>query len=69
MYVGRDLYLTWPRGCLNAALIAAELGFDTEAIVYMQSYLELVPDAADAQSARDQILIWRHKVGAQKASD
>jgi hypothetical protein len=29
----------------------------------MQSYLELVPDATDAQSARDQIDLWRYKAG------
>jgi hypothetical protein len=27
----------------------------------MQAYLELVPNAADAQAARDKILIWQVK--------
>jgi hypothetical protein len=27
----------------------------------MQAYLELVPEAADAQAARDKILIWQTK--------
>jgi hypothetical protein len=27
----------------------------------MQAYLELVPDAADVQAARDKILIWQNK--------
>jgi tetratricopeptide (TPR) repeat protein len=58
---GLELDPTWPQGCFNAALIAAELGFYTEAVEHMQAYLELVPDAPDAQSARDQILIWKHK--------
>jgi len=28
----------------------------------MQAYLELVPDAPDAQGARDQIVIWKAKL-------
>jgi hypothetical protein len=28
----------------------------------MQDYLELVPDAPDAQAARDKIIIWKDKV-------
>jgi len=58
---GLALYPTWPQGCFNAALIASELGFLPDAIEYMQEYLELVPDAKDAQSARDQIAIWQYK--------
>jgi hypothetical protein len=58
---GLDLYPTWPQGYFNAALIAAELHFYAEAIEHMQAYLQLVPDAPDAQSARDQIVIWRDK--------
>ena len=27
----------------------------------MQAYLELMPDAADAQAARDQIAMWQYK--------
>jgi regulator of sirC expression with transglutaminase-like and TPR domain len=58
---GLDLYPTWPQGHFNAALTAGELGYYTEATEHMQTYLELVPNAPDAQSARDQILIWRDK--------
>jgi tetratricopeptide (TPR) repeat protein len=60
---GLKIYPTWPQGCFNAALIAASLGFYDEAVEHMQGYLELVPDAQDAQSARDQIAIWQHKAG------
>jgi tetratricopeptide (TPR) repeat protein len=60
---GLDLFPTWPQGHFNAALVAGELGFYTEAVEHMQSYLELVPNAADAQSARDQMVIWQHKAG------
>lgn len=58
---GIEFYPTWPQGNFNAALIAAELGYFAEAIEHMQSYLELAPDAADAQSARDQLAIWQYK--------
>ncbi len=55
------LYPTWPEGNFNAALIAGDLGYYAAAIEHMQAYLELVPDAADAQAARDKILIWQTK--------
>lgn len=58
---GLELYPTWPQGRFNAALVAAELGFYMEAVEHMQAYLELVPDAPDAQAARDQIAIWQYK--------
>jgi hypothetical protein len=32
----------------------------------MQSYLELVPNAPDAQSARDQVDLWQLKAKEQK---
>jgi hypothetical protein len=31
----------------------------------MQTYLELLPNAPDAQSARDQLTIWQHKASQQ----
>jgi tetratricopeptide (TPR) repeat protein len=63
---GLKLYPTWPQGWFNAAMIAAELGSYAEAVERMQAYLELVPDASDAQAARDQIVIWRDKAGQQQ---
>jgi tetratricopeptide (TPR) repeat protein len=59
--VGLELYPTWPKGYFNAALITGELGFYEDAIEHMQAYLELAPNAPDAQAAQDQIVIWRHK--------
>ena len=58
---GLLLYPTWPEGNFNAALIAGDLGYYAAAIEHMQDYLELVPEAADAQAARDKILIWLTK--------
>jgi tetratricopeptide (TPR) repeat protein len=60
--MGICLYPTWPEGNFNAALIAAELNFYPDAIEHMQAYLELVPDAPDAQAARDNIVIWKSKL-------
>ena len=56
---------TWAQGWFNAALLAGELGFFADAADHMQSYLELVPNAADAQAAHDQLTIWQHKAGQQ----
>lgn len=64
--IGLQFYPTWPEGHFNAALIAAELGDFANAVEHMQSYLELVSNAPDAQAARDQITIWQHKAGQQK---
>lgn len=63
---GLELYPTWPQGRFNAALIAAELGFYADAVEHMQAYLELIPDAQDAQSARDQVAIWQYKAKGSK---
>jgi hypothetical protein len=40
---------------------AAELGDYTDAVEHMQAYLELMPSATDAQSARDQLDLWKLK--------
>jgi tetratricopeptide (TPR) repeat protein len=55
---GLTSYPVWPEGHFNAALISAELGYYSEALQHMRAYLELVPDAQDAQQARDQMIIW-----------
>ena len=55
---GLEINSTWPEGHFNAALLYAELKYYSEAIHHMRAYLELVPDAADAQQARDQMIIW-----------
>jgi tetratricopeptide (TPR) repeat protein len=63
---GIESYPMWPEGWFNAALVAGELGEYPEAAEFMQSYLELVPDAKDAQSARDQLEIWKVKAREKK---
>ena len=63
---GIESYPMWPEGWFNAALVAGELGEYPEAAEFMQNYLELVPDAKDAQSARDQLEIWKMKAQEKK---
>jgi tetratricopeptide (TPR) repeat protein len=54
---------TWAQGWFNAAVIAGQLGYYPDAAEHMQNYLELVPNASDVQSARDQIDLWKYKAG------
>jgi tetratricopeptide (TPR) repeat protein len=51
----------WPEGQYNAALLAAEAEDYELAANYMRRYLVLAPDAKDAASARDNLLVWQLK--------
>lgn len=51
----------WPAGWFNLALIYAEENNYVDATDRMKHYLELLPDAPDANSAREQIVIWEDK--------
>lgn len=56
----------WPDGQSNLANLAAEVGGRLGyriAIDHMQAYLDLAPDAPDAQAAQDSIIIWKDKLG------
>jgi tetratricopeptide (TPR) repeat protein len=66
--LGMELYPVWPEGHFNAALISAELKFYNDAVEHMRAYLELEPDSRDAQSARDQIVIWQDKAQESAAA-
>ena len=59
---GLEINPTWPEGHFNAALLYAELGYYPEAMHHMRAYLELTPEAPDAQQARDQVVIWEAKL-------
>ena len=56
----------WPEDYFNAALIAASVGVYAQAAEHMQCYLELLPNAPDAQAARDQIGMWQIKAKETK---
>jgi tetratricopeptide (TPR) repeat protein len=65
---GVELDPVWSEGRFNAALISAELKFYNDAVEQMRAYLELEPNSQDAQSARDQIVIWQDKA-TEKAQE
>lgn len=56
------IFPTWPEGQFNAALLSGQAQDYSEAILHMQCYLELVPDAPNAQDAKDKLIIWRDKL-------
>ncbi|MFI5143220.1 MAG: hypothetical protein ACHQQS_17925 [Thermoanaerobaculales bacterium] len=62
---GLEIDPLWAQGQFNAAWIRGELGDFAEAIWHMRCYLELLPEAPDAQQARDQLVIWQDKAARQ----
>ena len=65
---GTQIDPTWPEGHFNAAAIYGELKDYDDAVWHMRCYLELMPNAPDAQAARDQMLLWQAKAEQQTAS-
>jgi len=57
------IYPCWPEGQYNVASILGDTGWYTGAIAHMKYYLELVPNASDAQTAGNKIIIWQDKIG------
>lgn len=58
---GLRQYEFWPEGWFNSALLYGELGEFGAASDCMKHYLELEPNAPDAQAARDKLVIWEEK--------
>lgn len=50
--------VAYPAAYFNLALLAAQMQWYSEAIGYMQQYLQLEPDARDARSAQDKVYEW-----------
>jgi regulator of sirC expression with transglutaminase-like and TPR domain len=63
--VGLEKDPLWPEGYFNAALVAASVEVYAQAAEHMERYLELLPNAPDAQTARDQIAMWQIKAKEQ----
>jgi len=59
----------WPDGQLNVARIYGELHAAAPAVLHMKRYLELCPDAPDAQKSRDQMYIWEGYVENPSSSE
>ena len=56
-----QIYPTWPVGQYLCATIEGQLGDYMDAIAHMQDYLALLPDAPNAEKAKEQIWIWQDK--------
>lgn len=52
----------WPQAQFNLAILNGELQIYSLAVFHMKRYLELSPDASDAQSAREQMIIWQSRL-------
>jgi tetratricopeptide (TPR) repeat protein len=59
-----EVFPTWPEGQFNLATLAGEKKYYEMAILHMKEYLELTPDSADSQAARDSIIIWKDKLSS-----
>lgn len=59
---GLEIEPLWPQGQYNAALLYGEMKEYRDAELHMKRYLELVPEAPDAQAARDQMMIWQSRM-------
>ena len=55
----------WPVGQFNSAMLSGELKNYDDAVWHMRCYLELTPNAPDAQAAHDQMLLWQAKAERQ----
>lgn len=62
---GLKAYPTWPQGWFNLALLDGELGKYGDAAREMRFFLELTPDAPQAEGAKTKILIWDDKAQKQ----
>lgn len=58
---GLEVEPLWPQGQYNAALLYGEIGDYRLAASHMKRYLELVPDAANAKTAREKMYLWEIK--------
>ena len=54
-----QIYPTWPDGQYVCAAIESQLKDYDDAIPHMKAYLELVPNAPNAEKAKEQIWIWQ----------
>lgn len=63
--VALHIFPYWPAGQYDLATMASEIGGRPGyriAIFHMECYLALVPNAPDAEAARDSIIIWKDKM-------
>lgn len=63
---GLLIHPMWPEAWFNTALIYGELQDYESAANSMRRYLELMPNAPDAQAAREKLVIWEDKAGGNR---
>jgi hypothetical protein len=59
---GLDIEPMWPQGHFNAACLCAEMGLYQAAVLHMECYLAMLPNASNATSATTQIRLWTQRV-------
>lgn len=59
---GLNIAPWWPEGHFNRALVLAEVGDFETAVVEMNRYIRLAPDAPNIRAAQDKIYEWESKV-------
>jgi tetratricopeptide (TPR) repeat protein len=57
-----EIFPTWPDGQNNLAFLCGETGDYDCGVEHAQDYLELVPNAPDAEAVKDKIIIWKDKL-------
>ncbi|HEY1772634.1 MAG TPA: tetratricopeptide repeat protein [Gammaproteobacteria bacterium] len=55
----------WAQGRYQDAMIEGQTGWYLVAVDDMRKYLQLVPDAPNAQAVKDQIIIWNGRMGIE----
>jgi hypothetical protein len=63
-----EIYPTWPAEQYDLAVILGELNRYSEAIRHAEMYLQLAPDAPDAERVKQQIWIWQDKVAHEQTA-
>jgi membrane-associated protease RseP (regulator of RpoE activity) len=62
-----EIFPTWPDGQSNLAMICGEVEDYGCAVEHIEDYLKLVPNAPDAQAAKDKLIIWKDKLAQLQA--
>jgi tetratricopeptide (TPR) repeat protein len=63
-----EIFPTWPDGQNNLAFLCGETGDYDCGVEHAQDYLELVPNAPDAQAVKDKIIIWKDKLAQSQTT-
>jgi hypothetical protein len=62
---GLSIEPLWPAGQLGAATICGELQRYECAVLHAERFLDLVPEAPQAETLRDKLIIWKDKLGKE----